>query len=46
MSQWSYGLPSAEVLPGGAVLILWYAGTPERMDIHWARLIDPEPTER
>jgi hypothetical protein len=46
MSQWSYGLPSAEVLPGGAVLILWYAGTPERMDIHWARLIDPEPAER
>lgn len=46
MSRWSYGLPWAEVLPGGAVLILWYAGTPDRMDIHWARLSAPEPAAR
>lgn len=46
MPRWSYGLPWAEVLPGGDVLVLWYAGTPDRMDIHWARLNVPEPLTR
>jgi len=43
MSRWSYGLPWAEALPDGDVIVVWYAGTPESMDIHWARLSVPEP---
>lgn len=42
MSQWSYGLPWAEALTDKSVLIVWYAGSPARMDIHWARLKVPE----
>jgi len=39
MSLWSFGLPYAEALPGGEeALVVYYAGTPERMDIRWARL--------
>jgi hypothetical protein len=38
MSLWSFGLPYAEVLPDGDVLILYYAGTARTMDIRWARL--------
>lgn len=36
--QWTYGLPYAEPLPDGNVLVLYYAGTPAAMSIHWARL--------
>ena len=42
MSLWSYGLPWAEVLPDKDVLVVWYAGTPDRMDIHWARITVPD----
>lgn len=38
MGLWSFGLPYAEVLPDGDVLVVYYAGTPQAMDIHWARL--------
>jgi hypothetical protein len=39
MSLWTFGLPYAEALPDGDVLVLYYAGTESVMDIHWARLI-------
>lgn len=38
MDVWSFGLPSATALPDGDVLVVYYAGTPERMDLHWSRL--------
>ena len=38
MSLWSFGLPFAETLLDGDVLVLYYAGTDEALDIHWARL--------
>ena len=39
MGLWSFGLPYAEALGGtGEVLVVFYAGTPECMDIRWARL--------
>lgn len=38
MSIWSFGLPFAEVLPNGEVLVAYYAGTEAVMDIHWCRL--------
>lgn len=40
MSLWTFGLPYAETLPDGTALFVYYAGTDEYMDIHWAR-IDP-----
>jgi hypothetical protein len=36
--RWSYGLPFAEALPDGDVLVVYYAGTPDVMSIHSARL--------
>jgi hypothetical protein len=38
MDLWSFGLPYAELLPDGAVLVLYYAGEPKALDIRWARL--------
>lgn len=39
MGLWSFGLPYAEALPGGReVLVVYYAGAPDRMDIRWTRL--------
>lgn len=38
MDVWSFGLPSATVLHDGDILVVYYAGTPERMDLHWSRL--------
>jgi hypothetical protein len=38
MSTWSFGLPYAEALPNGDVLVVYYAGEPHRMDVLWARL--------
>lgn len=43
MSRWSYGLPWAEPLADGSVLVAWYAGAPDRMDIHTAILSAAEP---
>ena len=42
MSLWTFGLPYAETLHDGTVLVVYYAGTDETMNIHWAR-IDPGP---
>lgn len=38
MSLWTFGLPYAEALPDGDVMVVYYAGTESVMDIHWARL--------
>ena len=38
MARWSYGLPYAEALPNGEVIIGYYAGTDGCMDSRWARL--------
>lgn len=38
MSLWTFGLPYAELLTDGDVLVLYYAGTEACMDIHWSRL--------
>lgn len=39
MGLWSFGLPYAEALPGGReVLVVYYAGAPDCMDIRWCRL--------
>ncbi|MBI3959848.1 MAG: exo-alpha-sialidase [Chloroflexi bacterium] len=38
MGAWSFGLPSATALPGGDVLVVYYAGDDGAMDIRWARL--------
>lgn len=38
MDVWSFGLPSAVALPDGDVLVVYYAGTAEHMDLHWSRL--------
>jgi hypothetical protein len=38
MSVWTFGLPYAETLPDGDVLVVYYAGTEETLDIHWARI--------
>jgi hypothetical protein len=36
MSLWTFGLPYAEALPDGDVLIAYYAGTETALDIRWA----------
>ncbi|MBN2294963.1 MAG: exo-alpha-sialidase [Pirellulales bacterium] len=38
MTKWSFGHPSVRGLPDGRVLAAFYAGTPQCMDIHWARV--------
>lgn len=38
MEIWSYGLPYAEALGDGTVLIAWYAGDSAAMHIQWARI--------
>ncbi len=38
MSIWSYGLPYAETLADGNVMVVYYAGDQRAMDIHYARL--------
>jgi len=38
MSLWSFGLPYCEVLPDGDVMVVYYAGTEEKLDIHWVRI--------
>ena len=43
MSLWSFGLPYAEALPDGrSVLVVYYAGAPDCMDIRWIRLALPD----
>jgi hypothetical protein len=38
MTAWCYGLPYAETLPDGDVLVVYYAGQDRAMDACWARL--------
>jgi hypothetical protein len=38
MDLWSFGLPFAEVLSDGDVLVLYYAGEPKALDVRWARI--------
>jgi hypothetical protein len=38
MSLWSFGLPYAESLANGDVMVVYYAGNDQTMDIHYARL--------
>lgn len=39
MSLWTFGLPYAEPLTDGSVLVVYYAGSDQAMDIHWARIL-------
>ena len=38
MGKWSFGHPAIRSLGGGDVLLAYYAGTPDRMSIYWARV--------
>ncbi len=38
MALWTFGLPYATALPDGDALAVYYAGTAQTLDIHWARL--------
>ncbi|MEQ1768923.1 MAG: sialidase family protein [Devosia sp.] len=38
MDLWSFGLPFAEVLPDGDILVFYYAGEPKALDVRWTRL--------
>jgi hypothetical protein len=38
MGLWTFGLPYAEALPDGSVLVVYYAGQAGSMGVHWARL--------
>lgn len=38
MGLWSFGLPYAEALPNGDVLVVYYAGSNAALDLHWVRL--------
>jgi hypothetical protein len=38
MSLWTFGLPYAEPLASGGVLVVYYAGSRDAMDVRWARL--------
>ncbi len=46
MGKWSFGHPALRALPGGQMLLAFYAGTPERMSIHWARVEVGDETAR
>ena len=38
MSLWSFGLPFTEVLPNDDIMVMYYAGNEDAMDIHWVKL--------
>jgi hypothetical protein len=38
LSVWSYGLPYAEALSNGDVLVVYYAGSEKAMDVRYARI--------
>jgi hypothetical protein len=38
MGKWSFGHPVIRPLGADRVLLAWYAGTPDAMSIHWARV--------
>jgi len=39
MAVWNFGLPYAESLAGGDVLVVYYEGTQATMRAHWVRLV-------
>jgi hypothetical protein len=38
MGKWSFGHPAIRHLGDGRVLLAFYAGTPDAMSVHWARV--------
>ena len=38
MGKWSFGHPAIRPLGDGKVVVAHYAGTPEYMSVHWARV--------
>lgn len=38
MGKWSFGHPAIRQLADGRLLLAWYAGTPDCMSVHWARV--------
>ncbi len=38
MGQWTFGHPAIRKLSDDRLLLAWYAGTPDCMSIHWARV--------
>ena len=38
MGKWSFGHPAIRKLTDGCLLLAYYAGTPDAMSIHWARV--------
>ncbi len=38
MGKWSFGHPAIRLLADGRLLAAWYAGTPDCMSVHWARV--------
>lgn len=38
MGKWSFGHPAARLLPDGNVFVAHYAGSPDCMSIHWAKV--------
>lgn len=38
MGKWSFGHPAIRQLADGSILLAWYAGSPDRMSIHRARV--------
>ena len=38
MGKWSFGHPAIVQLDEERVLLAWYAGTPDRMSVHWCRI--------
>ncbi|MBM81285.1 MAG: hypothetical protein CMJ78_11940 [Planctomycetaceae bacterium] len=39
MAKWSFGHPAIRPF-GDRWLLAWYAGSPERMSLHWARVVE------
>ena len=39
MGKWSFGHPAIRPC-GTGWLVAWYAGTPQRMSLHWARIVE------
>lgn len=39
MGKWSFGHPAIRPIDDRHALLAYYAGTPERMSIHWARVV-------
>ena len=43
MRKWSFGHPVIRTLRDGWVLLAYYAGAPDSMSVHWARV---QPSNR